>query len=159
MAAPVLMGYPVETPDTDSRIVQVEKFFRSYRSPLAAYASDFLAAADTHHLDWRLLPSLAIIESGGKAHANNNVFGWANGRYSFPNVRDSIHHLADMLNNGVVYRNKDLEGKLRTYNPRNLRYGAFVLSVMNQLGPEGPMNQLGPEGPKDQLGPKAPRIN
>ena len=53
-----------ETP-IDDRLTQLRQFFRQKGAPVEHLAEEFLAAADRHSLDWRLLPSLAIIETAG----------------------------------------------------------------------------------------------
>jgi hypothetical protein len=61
----------------DPRLSRLTKFFADRDCPLRDSAMDFLVAADQNELDWRLLPSISIIESsGGKDYTNNNVFGW-----------------------------------------------------------------------------------
>jgi hypothetical protein len=100
------------------------------------YAADLVAAADQNHLDWRLLPSLALVESsGGKVFVNNNVFGWDSCRQKFPSIQAGIHAVAERLANSPYYRGKSLEGKLRAYN-QNPHYVATVKKVMSQLATE-----------------------
>jgi hypothetical protein len=98
-------------------------------------AEEFVHAADDNHLDWRLLPSISVIESGGgKAYKNNNIFGWANGEYPFPSIRSGIHEVAYKLGRSPLYRNRDVVGKLRVYNP-NEGYVENVVMVMNRISP------------------------
>src|SRR5262245_53970576 len=61
----------------DPRLGILERFFKQEACPAAQFAEDFLRAADTYQLDWRLLPSISLVESGGGREAkNNNLFGW-----------------------------------------------------------------------------------
>lgn len=130
-----LITAQVEKAQRDPRLPVLEMFFEEYDSPVQHLAPDFLEAADEHELDWRLLPSISIIESGGgKAYKNNNIFGWDSCRRSFPTVRQGIHVVASRLANSKLYRDKDLDGILRTYNPRE-EYAGLVKSVMRKLGP------------------------
>lgn len=100
------------------------------------YAADLVAAADNHRLDWRLLPSLALVESsGGKVYMNNNVFGWDSCKQKFPSIQAGIHVVAERLANSPYYRGKNLDGVLKTYN-QNPRYAATVKRVMSQLATE-----------------------
>ena len=124
---------------SDSRLPAIKNFFAKYRSPLAIHAGDFLKASDRFGLDWRLLPSLVIIESGGRNIHNNNVFGWGNGASRFRSVADSITVVADCLANKMPYRGKSLDDKMRVYNPRRRDYATFVRKVMIQIAPETPM--------------------
>jgi hypothetical protein len=120
----------------DPRFQRIKAFFKRRSCPMADYAEDLLAAADLHQLDWRLLPSLALVESsGGKTFSNNNVFGWDSCKRKFPNIQAGIHFVAERLANSPYYRGKSLDGKLRTYN-QNPGYAATVKRVMSQLAKE-----------------------
>jgi hypothetical protein len=117
----------------DPRLETLKGFFSEMQSPGQDLSEDFLWAADRHALDWRLLPSISVVESGGGLDArNNNLFGWNNGKTSFPSVRAGIHNVADRLANSKLYRNKDLDALLRTYNP-NASYPQAVKSVMRRI--------------------------
>jgi hypothetical protein len=92
-------------------------------------------AADDNDLDWRLLPSISIIESsGGKAYRNNNIFGWANGDWAFPTIRAGLHQVAFRLGKSILYRNRSTEEKLRLYNPDEA-YPGRVQEVMQMISP------------------------
>src|SRR5689334_6289129 len=68
----------------DLRETILRRFFNQSHCPAEKYAGVFISEADAHGLDWRLLPSISIIESSGGKHARgNNLFGWANGKTSF----------------------------------------------------------------------------
>ncbi|MCS7043034.1 MAG: hypothetical protein NZR01_09600 [Bryobacteraceae bacterium] len=119
----------------DPRLYCVRQFFLTRDCPAHLYAEDFIAAADENGLDWRLLPSIAFIEStGGKEARNNNMFGWDNANWRFPDTRAGIYHVAGRLAHSPLYRNRDLRQILRIYNP-NPEYAQNVLWVMGQLGP------------------------
>lgn len=110
-------------------------FFSSLRCPVLGLAEEFVHAADDNHLDWRLLPSISVIESGGgKAFRNNNIFGWDNGNQMFPTIRAGLNTVAFKLGKSTLYRNRDVRGKLRLYNPDE-SYAGKVLSVMNRISP------------------------
>ena len=117
----------------DPRLPILKKFLAENHCPIRKFASDFLEAADANDLDWRLLPSISIVESsGGKDYRNNNVFGWDSCKQNFPSVRDGIHIVASRLANSKLYRDKDVDSILRTYNPRP-DYPARVKSVMRSI--------------------------
>jgi hypothetical protein len=119
----------------DLREAILRKFFKENRCPIEPYASIFVAEADAYGLDWRLLPSLSVVESGGGKFARNyNLFGWANGKTSFDSISDAVHHVAATLAIGKAYRGKNLGGKLATYN-RNAGYEATVTAVMKKIYP------------------------
>jgi hypothetical protein len=129
-------------PATDPRLLRIKQYFLERECPAHVYAEDFVTAADQNNLDWRLLPSLSMVEStGGKTARNNNMFGWDNGGTGFRSSREGIYRVASRLNRSHLYRDKNLDAMLYTYNPR-AEYKERVKMVMAQLGPEN----LVPEG-------------
>lgn len=119
----------------DLRETLLRKFLQSRHCPDQEYAELFVAEADAHNLDWRLLPSLALVESGGGRTAKgNNLFGWANGKSRFTSIGDAIHTVASALAHSKAYRDKDTSAKLHTYN-HGLNYQAMVLDIMRQISP------------------------
>ena len=122
-------------PMQDPRLPILRQFLAEIGAPVAKHAEVFLTAADEYALDWRLLPSISIIESsGGKFCKNNNIFGWGNGSERFASVRAGIREVANRLATSKLYKNKDLEHILRTYNA-NADYPARVKQVMRRIGP------------------------
>ncbi|HEY1337492.1 MAG TPA: glucosaminidase domain-containing protein [Bryobacteraceae bacterium] len=120
---------------TDPRSETLRKFFQKADCPAEQYADVFLEAADDYDLDWRLLPSISFVEStGGKAARNNNLFGWDSGRAEFDTPAEGIHTVAYFLAHSRLYRDKDLDGVLATYNP-DAEYAEKVKSVMRQIAP------------------------
>jgi len=45
------------------------------------------------------------------------VLGWDSCREKFPSVQAGIRYVAGQLANSKIYRGKDLDEKLETYNP------------------------------------------
>jgi len=134
---------PVTQPQTPSAVAQpdrraarLSRFLAKLHCPVANLANEFVAVADKNHLDWRLLPSISIIESGGgKAFRNNNIFGWGNGDLKFDSIKAGLQEVASKLSRGARYRNRDTVGKLHVYNP-DQEYAAQVIDVMNRISPE-----------------------
>jgi hypothetical protein len=119
----------------DPRTIRLNKFLGHLHCPVAPLAAEFVHAADDNQLDWRLLPSISVIESGGgKAYRNNNIFGWNNGLSLFPTIRSGIHEVAYKLGKSSLYRNRDAVAKLRLYNP-DPSYAERVLAVMHRISP------------------------
>lgn len=123
-----------EVKQNDPRLSQLQKYFGDRDCPLRDSAQDFLIAADQNQLDWRLLPSISIIESsGGKDYTNNNVFGWGSAKEKFTSVRAGIHYVAAQLGKSRRYKDKDTDRKLRMYNPLP-EYPQRVKAVMRAIG-------------------------
>src|SRR5579863_6934967 len=141
VVSPVAISHRQDTPpppDTrkDHRFEALRRFFEKSDCPAQRYSAEFLAAADQNELDWRLLPSLSFVETGGGKNApNNNFFGWASGRARFSSPTEGIRKVGYTLANSGTYRDKDLDALLTTYNPRG-RYAEVVKSVMRQISPE-----------------------
>lgn len=118
----------------DPRQTRLERFFVDHASPLVKHAADFIAAADKNGLDWRLLPSISIVESGGaKDYKDNNIFGWDCGRSKFSSIRAAIHTIAEKLSTSRLYRHKNVDQILKTYNSRP-EYSLRVKSLMASIG-------------------------
>ena len=133
VAANAHLPNPPEQPSKDYRLQRLKVFFSKLECPIAKFASDFLTAADRNALDWRLLPSISVIESGGgKNYRNNNIFGWDSCREFFPSVRAGIHQVAERLSHSPLYRHKDVDHILATYNPEP-EYAARVKALMREL--------------------------
>ena len=118
----------------DPRLARLKKYFAARDCPLKDSAQDFLLAADQNALDWRLLPSISMIESsGGKDYKNNNVLGWDSCKERFSSVRAGIHYVAAQLGKSSRYKGKDVDRKLRIYNPLP-EYSQRVKAVMRSIG-------------------------
>ena len=119
----------------DARIGMLKDFFQYWDSPGDRYAEAFLDAADSYDLDWRLLPSICLVESGcGKVYKNNNIFGWDSCDTGFPTVESGIWTVASRLAKSPLYEGKTLDGVLWTYNPRQ-RYRRVVRRLMSSIDP------------------------
>jgi hypothetical protein len=139
---------------SDIREAILRRFLRESHSPVESYAETFIVEADAHHLDWRLLPSLAVIESGaGQRNRRNNFFGWANGDSRFSTATEAIHHVAEALEGARAYKNKDLAGKLAAYN-RTPGYHRAVTRVMERISPSAEPERFSAEKPSDPAKPR-----
>jgi len=128
---------PEQTTDysNDPRFHALHRFFVKTGCPAQYYTGAFLQAADDYDLDWRLLPSLSFVEStGGKAARNNNLFGWDNGNARFDSPAAGIHSVAFRLATSELYRHKEIDDLLTTYNS-NDGYVQKVKSVMRRISP------------------------
>lgn len=129
-------------PKTDRRTVRLRTFLGRLQCPVSNLAQEFVNVADENRLDWRLLPSISVIESGGgKAYRNNNVLGWSNGGVFFPSIGSGIRTVAYKLGRSALYRNRDSRGKLLLYNP-DPEYAQKVVHVMNEISPVVNLDQV-----------------
>jgi hypothetical protein len=131
----------------DPRLHCLRTFFERRDCPAARLSRVFLEASDANNLDWRLLPSISFVEStGGKSAPNNNLFGWDSGRAEFSSAVACIRSVAHSLANSVLYKDKDVDGILKTYNP-DAGYARKVKSVMRRIAPS---KQVEPSGAMGQ---------
>lgn len=129
------MQQKVQRASADPRTLRLKKFLASLHCPVTNLSEEFVHAADDNQLDWRLLPSIAVIESGGgKAYKNNNIFGWNNGSELFPTIRAGLNEVAYKLGRSPLYRHRDSLAKLKVYNP-DQTYANTVMDVMNRISP------------------------
>jgi hypothetical protein len=120
----------------DLRSAILRKFLKEHNCPDQEYAEMFIAEADTHGLDWRLLPSISLVESGGGRDAKgNNIFGWSNGKARFRGFGEAIHEVAISLSGARPYAGKDTPGKLAAFNQERTDYSAIVMAIMKQISP------------------------
>lgn len=116
----VRQGDPYRFADSrEKRLECLERYFERRHSPLKSVAGVMLDAAEEYALDWRLIPSIAVVESGAGKYCRrpNNVLGWRSGKQEFPSVASGIRLVARKLAHAARYRDKSTEQKLQAYNP------------------------------------------
>lgn len=92
-----------QTNPEDARIAVLADFFKQYNSPLEPYAADFVTQADKYKLDYRLLPAIAMQESGlCKKIPKNSYNCWGFGIYGkkvtrFDNYQQAINTVSQTL--------------------------------------------------------------
>lgn len=65
-AAPLVLGaMKEEVTVEDGRVENLQRFFRSYNSPLFDHADFIVAASDKYNIDYRLYAAISMQESGG----------------------------------------------------------------------------------------------
>lgn len=62
----------------DPRVIILEKYLAQFNSPLKDHAGDFVKYADLYELDWKLVASIAGLEStyGKRIPGGYNAWGW-----------------------------------------------------------------------------------
>jgi hypothetical protein len=80
----------------DERVTAVQALLRG--TPLEAHAGRMVAAADQYGIDWRLMPVIAVLESGGGVAAcGGNAWGFARCQVRFSSFEDGIPVVASTL--------------------------------------------------------------
>jgi len=117
----------------DNRYDKLETFFHSFGCPTPHYVSDYLGAADSYAIDYRLLPAISVLESTcGIYQRLNNRWGWDSARKGFSSFRAGLQYIARQLSEGRFYKNKSLDEKVRMYNP-NPQYARQVRTLMLKI--------------------------
>jgi hypothetical protein len=107
---PVVSADPAETatsqaaivPAVDERVASIERLLQG--RPLAPHAAAMIAAADQHHIDWRLLPVISILESeAGLTACGGNAWGFAKCQVRFASFEEGIPVVAATLSSYGPY--------------------------------------------------------
>lgn len=79
---PSILGVTHEIKLADARGYNLRNFFTKYQSPLYDLADDIVSASDKYGIDYRLLPAIAMQESGLCKHAPDDSYNcWGYGIY------------------------------------------------------------------------------
>lgn len=114
-----------------SKLSGIQKFLHG--RPAEKDSEDFLEASRRYRLDWRLLPAIAMAESGGGSHCRyNNYFGWKSGKAKFRSPAEGIFVVARSLSESPIYRGRPVRAKLEIYNPRR-KYPARIQKYMRKM--------------------------
>ena len=95
---------------TDIRVRALKNVFEKYNSPLVDEASSYVALADKNGVDWKLLPSIAGLESSfGKRLMPNshNAYGWGGGYIYFDSWEHGIDTITKALSQKYYARGAD----------------------------------------------------
>jgi hypothetical protein len=131
--AAVASDSALPAPSTDPRSERLEAFFKAYDCPAPLHVDDYLRAADSHALDYRILPAISLVESTcGSYERMNNRWGWDSAQIGFPSVPAGIDYIAEQLAENPHYKGKTIQEKLFTYNPYP-QYVRQVERLMQQI--------------------------
>ena len=120
-----LLPVSVHSEEIDPRVVALERYLLSKKSPLAGAALDFILVADNYSFDWTLLPAIAGVESGFEKAGNlsdYNPFGYMcrSRPCAFTSYSEAITRVGRTLGEGRAYapfRDKQSIYELaKTYN-------------------------------------------
>lgn len=99
----------IERKRLDGKAIILRDYFAKYDSPLQDYTQDFIDAADTYQVDWKLVPAIAGVEStfGKNTPGGYNGWGWgvyANQALYFKSWRDGIFTVTKGLKENYINR-------------------------------------------------------
>src|SRR3989344_1584062 len=91
----------------DTRTKAVRNVFKKYNSPLIDQAAFYVKYADEFDVDWKLLPSIAGLESTfGRflMPGSYNAYGWGGGRIYFESWEDGIKIINKAIRENYIDR-------------------------------------------------------
>lgn len=92
---PLAAASPSTAPE-DHRVAAIRGLLAG--RPLEPHAERMVATADAYGLDWRLIPAISFVESGGGANAcGANAWGWDNCRSTFSSFEEGIERVGALL--------------------------------------------------------------
>jgi hypothetical protein len=120
----------------DGRVQAVEALLARYNAPIQGLGQEFVQVADRDGYDWRMLVSIAGIESSFGLHQlGYNLFGWGGGQTRFASFADSIDQVSRGLAAGYISHGRTTPEAIQpVYCPPNPAWAAHVRSFMAQLG-------------------------
>ncbi len=97
----------IEARKLDQRAAILSDYLAKYDSPLQYHAQDFIDAAETYNLDWKMLPAIAGVESTFGKFIPGGFNGWGWGVYGtqaiyFTSWRDAIFTISKGLREGYL---------------------------------------------------------
>lgn len=133
---------PVETLASitmeDERVRVLEKFLGYYHSPLKGHASYLVEVADRYNLDYRLLPAIAMQESGGGKvipDGTYNAWGYAiteTQTLGFMGWEEAIDRVARGLKKDYIDKGLVTPEQIMTkYTPASLEKGGAWAKGVN----------------------------
>ncbi len=110
---------------TDMRPILVSNFLSG--TPLAPYSKNMVEVADKYDIDYRLIPAIAMKESGGGAaisEITHNAWGFENGSTKFDSWETAIDTVGKTLKNRYIAKGLTTpEQIMAVYAPPQLETG------------------------------------
>lgn len=121
----------------EEKVAILQSYLQKYNSPMVDNAQDFVDAAEQYELDWRLVASIAGVESTYGKHilpGSYNPFGWGGGRIHFDSWRDAIYTVSKGISEKYVKDGLDTPYKMQTrYAPPSTTWGGKVDFFMQKI--------------------------
>ncbi len=144
VSSQVLVSPEKSKPKEDPRVLKIRAFFDARSLPAADYAEEFVFYADKYDIDWRLVPSIAMIESTGFKQACKKAtfsgLGWGSCKINFSSFEHGIDIVAKNLSGNnpkteSYYADKSVTEILNAYNPPTIRpdYVTIVTRTMRNI--------------------------
>lgn len=122
----------------DGNAVILSAYLSKHHSPMQYHAQDFIDAAKTYELDWKMLPAIAGVEStfGKNIPGGYNAYGWGiygSNRIYFKSWRDGMFTVAKGLKENYVNRGLTNPYSMNRVYAASPHWGYKVSFFMNDL--------------------------
>lgn len=128
----------IEVKKVNPKAEVLSAYLSKHNSPMTDSAQDFIDAAKTYDLDWRLLPSIAGVEStfGKNTPGGYNAYGWGvygTNRIYFKSWRDGMFTVAKGLRENYLNRGLTNPHSINIVYAASPNWGGKVSYFMNDL--------------------------
>lgn len=135
-----------EIKPVDIRVLTLRYYLENYDSPLAAHSQKLVQEADRYGMDWKLIPSIAAVESnfghripGGKNpdYTSHNAWGWGvygNKVMRFDNWNAGIERVTEGVNRRFINEGMTDPYKMNARYSSNPDWGWQVAYFNDELG-------------------------
>ena len=128
----------IEAKKLDREAQILNAYLAKYNSPMQYHAQDFVDAAKEYDLDWKLLPSIAGVESTFGKHipGGYNAYGWGiygSNRLYFKSWRDGMFTVAKGLRENYVNKGLNNPYQMNRVYAASPAWGGKVTYFMNDL--------------------------
>lgn len=123
----------------DRRVKALKRVFEQYNSPLLGEEASYVKIADKNGVDWKLLPSIAGLESSfGKRLMPNsyNAYGWGGGHIYFDSWSDGIDTITKSLKERYYARGADTVWTIGPIYAASPTWAVRVNSFMEKIEKE-----------------------
>ena len=131
----IIQAQVIATQIDDPRPIIVERFLAG--TPLEPHAEYIVEVSDKYGIDYRLIPAIAMKESGGGAAvdlASHNAWGFENGKTYFPSWEYAIDRVGSTLKNGYISKGLTTpEQIMAKYAPPQLETGGRWAKDINHF--------------------------
>lgn len=128
----------VEIKSLDGEAKVLSNYLAKYNSPLQYHAQDFIDAAKQYELDWKMLPSIAGVEStfGKQIPGGYNAWGWGvygNQAIYFKSWKEGIFEVARGLRENYLDKGLNDPYAINRVYAASPRWGSKVSFFMKDL--------------------------
>lgn len=132
------LSHQVEAKQLDKEAKILADYFALHNSPLEAHAQDFIDAAKMYNLDWRLVASIAGVESTFGKFIPGGYNGWGWGVYGtqaiyFESWKDGIYTVSKGLRENYMDKGYVEPYSMNRIYAASPTWGSRVTFFMNEI--------------------------